>query len=42
MVASGENLLQGQPLHPLIHALQIFTYPSQEGWGTNLGEHTAR
>ena len=36
------NLLQGQPLHPLKHALQIFTDASKEGWGAHLGEHTAR
>ena len=36
------NVLQGQPLHPLKHALQIFTDTSKEGWGAHLGEHTAR
>ena len=36
------NVLQGQPLHPLKHALQIFTDASKEGWGAHLGEHTAR
>ena len=36
-----ENVLQGQPLHPLKHALQIFTDASKEGWGAHLGEHTA-
>ena len=36
------NVLQGQPLHPLTHALQIFTYASKEGWGAHLGERTAR
>ena len=36
------NVLQGQPLHPLKHALQIFTDASKEGWGTHLNEHTAR
>ena len=35
-------MLPGQPLHPLKHALQIFTDPSKEGWGTHLKEHTAR
>ena len=28
------NVLPGQPLHPLKHALQIFTDTSKEGWGT--------
>ena len=28
------NVLPGQPLHPLKHALQIFTHASKEGWGT--------
>ena len=36
------NVLQGQPLHPIKHALQIFTYASKEGWGTRLNEHTTR
>ena len=36
------NVLPGQPLHPLKHALQIFTDPSKEGWGAHLDEHTAR
>ena len=27
------NVLPGQPLHPLKHALQIFTDASKEGWG---------
>ena len=36
------NVLQGQPLHPLKHALQIFTDASKEGWGAHLNEHTAR
>ena len=29
-------------LHPLKHALQIFTDASKEGWGAHLDEHTAR
>ena len=37
-----DNVLQGQPLHPLKHALQIFTDASKEGWGAHLNEHTAR
>ena len=32
----------GQPLHPLKHALQIFTDASKEGWGAHLNERTAR
>ena len=35
-------MLQGQPLHPLKHALQIFSDPSKEGWGVQLNKHTAR
>ena len=36
-----ENVLTGQPLHPLDHAVQIFTDAS-EGWGAHLQDHTAR
>ena len=36
------NVLRGQPLHPLQHALQVFTEASNEGWGAHLGESTAR
>ena len=36
------NVLAGQPLHPIKHALQIFTDASKEGWGTHLNERTAR
>ena len=36
------NVLPGQPLHPLKHALQIFTDTSKEGWGAHLNECTAR
>ena len=36
------NVLQGQPLHPIKHALQIFTDASKEGWGAHLNEFTAR
>ena len=32
----------GQPLHPIKHALQIFTDASTEGWGAHLDEHFAR
>ena len=33
---------QGQLLHPLKHALQLFTDASKEGWGAHLNDHTAR
>ena len=36
------NVLKGQPLHALQHALQIFTDASNEGWGAHLGGSTAR
>ena len=36
------NVLLGQPLHPLRHAIQIFTDASKEGWGAHLGDFTAR
>ena len=36
------NVLTGQPLHPIKHARQIFTGTSIEGWGTHLDKHTAR
>ena len=36
------NVLTGQPLYPIKHALQIFTDTSKEGWGAHLNEHTAR
>ena len=36
------NVLPGQPLHPLKHALQIFTDASKEGWGTQLNERAAK
>ena len=35
-----DYVLTGQPLHPLKHALQIFTDGSKEGWGAHLNEHT--
>ena len=35
------NVLLGQPLHPLHHAIQIFTDASKEGWGAHLGDFTA-
>ena len=37
-----DNVLTGQPLHPIKHALQIFTDTSMEGWGAHLDEHTTR
>ena len=37
-----DNVLQGQPLHPVKHALQIFTDASKKGWGAHLNEFTAR
>ena len=37
-----KNVLTGQPLHQVKHALQIFTDTSKEGWGAHLNEHTAR
>ena len=36
------NVLPGQPLHALKHALQIFTDALKEGWGAHLNERTAR
>ena len=36
------NVLRGQPLHPLQHALQLFTDAVNEGWGAHLGHSTAR
>ena len=36
-----KNVLKGQPLHPLRHAVQIFTDASKEGWGAHLGDFTA-
>ena len=37
-----DNVLRGQPLHLLQHALQLFTDASNEGWGPHLGDHTAK
>ena len=34
------NVLQSQPLHPLRHALYIFTDTSKEGWGAHLNEYS--
>ena len=36
-----DNVLTGQQLHPIKHALQIFTDASIEGWGAHLDKHTA-
>ena len=36
------NVITGQPLHPLKHALQIFTDASKEGWGAHLNKHMAK
>ena len=36
------NVLKGQPLHPLRHAVQLFTDASNEGWGSHLGLHCKR
>ena len=36
------KVLKGQPLHPLRHALQLFTDASNEGWGAHLGDCTAK
>ena len=38
----ADNVLTGQPLHLLQHALQIFTDASKEGWGAHLNECIAR
>ena len=37
-----DNVLTGQPLHPIKYALQIFTDASKEGWGAHLNKRTAR
>ena len=37
-----DNVLRGQPVHPLRHALQMFTDASNEDWGTHFGDSTAR
>ena len=38
----GDNIFIGEPLHPLQHAVQLFTDNSNEGWGAHLGDFTAR
>ena len=35
-------MLQGQPIHPIKHTLQVFTEASKEGWGAHLNKRTAR
>ena len=37
-----DNVLTGQPVHPIKHALQIFTDASKEGWCAHLDGHNAR
>ena len=37
-----DNVLKGQPLRPLQHALQLFTDASNEGWGAHLGDNIAK
>ena len=36
------KVLSGQHLHPLRHALQLFTDASNEGWGAHLGDYMAK
>ena len=36
------NVITGQSLHHLAHAMQIFTDVSKEGWGAHLNKHMAR
>ena len=36
-----KNVLLGQPLHSLHHALQVFTDDSSKGWGAHLNDFTA-
>ena len=36
------KVLSGQPLHPLQHALQLFTDASNKGWGAHLGDYMAK
>ena len=37
-----DNVLSGQTLHLIKHALQLFTDASKEGWGAHLNDSTAR
>ena len=36
------NVLENQSLHPVKHALQLFTDASKEGLGAHLNDHTSR
>ena len=36
------KVLSGQPLHPLRHALKLFTDASNEGWGAHLGDYMTK
>ena len=42
LVVGRRQCASGQPLHPLQHALQVFTDASNEGWDAHLGDSTAR
>ena len=42
VVAGGKQCATRSTIHPLKHALQIFTDASSEGWGAHLDDHTAR
>ena len=33
-----DNVLRGQPLHPLQHTLQLFTDASNESWGAHIAD----
>ena len=37
-----DNVLSGQPLHPLEHSVQIFTDASKEGWGAHIEGHMTK
>ena len=39
---SRDKVMGGQLLHPMSHALQVFTDASTEGWGAYLDDRTAR
>ena len=42
VVVKGGKHSDTPTLHPLRHAVQIFTDTSDEGWGAHLGDYTAR
>ena len=42
LTGGKKQVVTGQPLHPLAHALQIFTDTSKEGWGAHVNKHMAR